>query len=255
MAKLGPFHGGLHPRLPGKRRPRRDGSGAECQWRLLEFKGEHSRPHRTSPHWTSTAGQAAPAARADTGAGGGDLRAARPAGGHRRRGLGQERDDGGAAGLAGRQRDGPPGPGARPHLHQEGRGRVRRPGALPPGAAAPRGSLAHGTARRESAGHRRDRGPVRRGSGDRHLSRLRGPAGQRQRPARGPRAVHAADHPRAVLAARGADRGRLRRPDGRGHLDAADGHRGRARAGRRPVRAPARHRRRHRRRSLAHRGA
>ena len=98
-------------------------------------------------------------------------------------------------------------------------------------------------------------GPVRRGPGDRHLSRLRGPAGQRQRPARGPRAVHAADHPRAVLAARGADRGRLRRADGRDHLDAADGHRGRARAGRRPVRAPARHQRRHRRRPVAHRRA
>ena len=95
---------------------------------------------------------------------------------------------------------------------------------------------------RRNTGRRGHRGPVRRGPGDRHLSRLRGPPGQRQRPAGGPRAVHAADHPGAVLAARRADRGRLRRPDGRGHLDAADGHRGRARPGRRPVRAPARHR-------------
>jgi len=41
----------------------------------------------------------------------------------------------------------------------------------------------------KSAGHSRYRGTRSAGTGDRHLPRLRGPAGQRQRPARGPRAV------------------------------------------------------------------
>ena len=41
-----------------------------------------------------------------------------------------------------------------------------------------------GTGRRKR-GARRDRGPVRRGPGDRHLPRLRGAAGRRQRPTRG----------------------------------------------------------------------
>ncbi len=145
---------------------------------------------------------------------------ARPgaAAGRDRRGrLGQERDHGGPAGLAGRQRHGPAGAGARPDLHQEGRGRAGRPG---PG---PAGRPAHGRA----PGRRRRARPGRRAGGV-HLPRLRGPAGHRPRAARGAGADAAADHPRGGLADRGPGGGRLRRPDGRGQLVAASRHRGRA---------------------------
>src|SRR5579862_5909077 len=103
--------------------------GAKCQWPLLEWQGDNGDGQLQS----RAAGPAAAAARADARAGGRDLGPARAAGGRGRRGLGQERDHGGPAGLAGRQRDGPPGPGAGTDLHQEGGGRVRRPGAVPAG--------------------------------------------------------------------------------------------------------------------------
>ena len=52
---------------------------------------------------------------------GGDQRAARARGGDRRRRLGQDLADGRAGGLPRRHRAGPPRPGARPHLHHQGR--------------------------------------------------------------------------------------------------------------------------------------
>ena len=60
-------------------------------------------------------------------------------GGHRRGGLGQERDHGGQAGVAGRQRRGPAGTGAGPDVHPEGRRRTRRAGADPARRAAQAG--------------------------------------------------------------------------------------------------------------------
>ena len=88
-------------------------------------------------------------------------------------------------------------PRARPDLHPQGGGRAGRAGPLPAGAASPRGPGGHG----DPGGDATRDEPVRRGSGDRHLPRLRRAAGRRQRPARGARAVHAADHARGVLAA------------------------------------------------------
>ena len=68
---------------------------------------------------------------AHPGAGRDHRRAGRAAAGGRRRRLGQDRDDGRAGGLAGRQRVRPPGADPRPHLHPQGRRRAGPPGAHP----------------------------------------------------------------------------------------------------------------------------
>ena len=139
------------------------------------------------------AGAARPPARrrrADRGAVRGHRGDTGPDGGDRRGGFRQERDDGGPARLAGRERHGAAGAGTRPHVHPEGGSRARAAGPGPAGRPAQRRPGSQDCRARPGAGRRSPWRP-----GDLHLPRLRGAAGRRSRAARGARAVAAADHP------------------------------------------------------------
>ena len=85
------------------------------------------------PMITATAGRRSGPAGADRRAGRGHRGAAGARPGGRRRGLGEDRDDGRPGGLSGRDRSGPAGTGARSDLHPQGRRgarqRIRTPAA------------------------------------------------------------------------------------------------------------------------------
>ena len=121
------------------------------------------------------------------------------AGGGRRR-LGQDRDDGRAGGVAGRQRaTSSPERDPRPHVHPQGGRGAGAPRSVPGSASSCAGS-ARGRARRP--GRRADR---------RHLPLVRRPGGHRARPAVRVRAGGPAAHRGVALADRRRCRAQLRR--------------------------------------------
>ena len=127
-------------------------------------------------------------------------RAAGPAGGDRRRRVGQDHGDGGAGGLAGGDRAGRPPGGARADLHHQGHPRARHPH---PRVAAGRRHPA--VTRRPDAGGPGGAGR-RRGARGAHrldVQRLRGLAADRARPADRPRARHPGGRRCVALPARG----------------------------------------------------
>ena len=136
---------------PGVRRPR------QRRVRALPGAGDVPRPGRvggtvvTAPLQPGRTGRRARHLRAHRGTGRGDRRAAGPAGGDRGRGGGQDRDDGRARGVAGRQRLRPPRRGARADVHPQGGGAAAASGPHPAGAARGRGSGPRRPGRRRRA--------------------------------------------------------------------------------------------------------